>query len=244
MKVNALINAKIESKKLKFGPKKCFKIHIGSSNRECLTQKVHSADINEAEYETYLGDIVSSDGSNDRNIANRYNKGVGAISQMDTMLNRTSLGHFYFEIGLVMRDTMLVSKLVYNSEVWYNVSHDQLSKLEQIDEMWLRKLFSLAKSAPKEGLYMECGKMPIRFVVMMRRILYLWNILHRDEDELVNRFLSAQQIWTSKKDWIQQVKKNIKEINVDLTDNQIMAMSYEAFKKKSKSKLRYMQPIT
>ena len=111
---------------------------------------------------------------------------------------------------LTPQSKQLVSKLVYNSEVWYNVSDDQLSKLEQIDEMWFRKLFSLAKSAPKEGLYMECGKMPIRFIVMMRRILYLWNILQRNEDELVNRFLSAQQIWTSKKDWIQQVRKNMK----------------------------------
>ena len=117
VKINALINAKIESKKLEFGPKKCFKIHIGRNKNECVTQNV-------AEYETNLGDLVCSTGSNDKNIENRYNKGVGAISQMDTMLARTSLGHYYFEIGLIMRDAMLVSKLVYNSEVWYCVTDD------------------------------------------------------------------------------------------------------------------------
>ena len=79
--------------------------------------------------------------------------------------------------------------------------------------------------------------MPIRFIVMMRRILYLWNILHRNEDELVNRFLSAQQIWTSKKDWIQQVRKNMKEINLNLTDTQIMGMSYETFRRQIKIKI-------
>ena len=81
VKINALINAKIESKKLEFGPKKCFKIHIGRNKNECVTQKVHSEDINVAEYETYLGDLVCSTGNNDKNIENRYNKEVGAISQ-------------------------------------------------------------------------------------------------------------------------------------------------------------------
>ena len=32
LEVNALINAKIESKKLEFGPKKCFNIHIGKKS--------------------------------------------------------------------------------------------------------------------------------------------------------------------------------------------------------------------
>ena len=42
------------------------------------------------------------------------------------------------------------------------------SKLEQIDEMWIRKMFSLAKSAPKEGIYIESEKMLIRFILMIR----------------------------------------------------------------------------
>ena len=238
IKVNALINAKIESKKLEFGPKKCFQLHIGSSGVDCVNQKVHTDDINVADYETYLGDIVCSTGSNDKNIANRYNKGVGAISQMDTMLSRTSLGHYYFEIGLVMRDTMLVSKLVYNSEVWYNVSDEQLSKLELIDEMWYRKLFNLPTSSPKEGMYIESGKMPIRFIVMMRRLMYYWHVLHKDEDELLHRFMSAQKIWTGRTDWITQVRKNMTDIELNLTDEQISKMSSDEYKRQIKSKIQ------
>ena len=49
-----------------------------------------------------------------------------------------------------MRDTMLVSKLVYSSEVWNNVSDEQMSKLEQIDEMWMRKLLAGLSLPPKK----------------------------------------------------------------------------------------------
>ena len=141
-----------------------------------------------------------------------------------------------------------MNKLVYNSEVWYNVSDDQISKLEQIDEMWMRKLFSLAKSAPKEGIYIESGKMPIRFIVMIRRLMYFWHVLHKNENELVNRFLSAQQIWTGRNDWISQVRKNISEINLKLTDKQITDMKNEEFKKQVKTKvelfaIRYLKKM-
>ena len=133
------------------------KIHIGQSNDYCLEQKVHEDIVSEKCFETYLGDIVCSSGSNDKNIENRCNRGVGAVSQITMMLNRVSLGHYYFEIGLVFRDTILVSKMVYNSEVWYNVTEKQLIKLEQIDKMFFRKLFNLFNSAPKVGMYYLCG---------------------------------------------------------------------------------------
>ena len=48
----------------------------------------------------------------------------------------TSLGHYYFEIALILRESILVSKLVFNSEVWYNLSIKQLKKLEQVDEKY------------------------------------------------------------------------------------------------------------
>ena len=56
------------------------------------------------------------------------------------------------------------------------------------------KLFSLPKSAPKEGMFIECGKMPIRFMIIMRRIMFYWSVLHRDEKELLNKFLTVQQL--------------------------------------------------
>ena len=95
-----------------------------------MEQKVHQDTINEKSYETYLGDIVCSSGSNDRNIEHRYNQGVSSVGQIMTILNQVSLGHYHVEMGLSMRDTILISKLVFNSEVWYNVTDKQITELE------------------------------------------------------------------------------------------------------------------
>ena len=159
-----------------------------------MNQKVHEHSINVTNFETYLGDIVCNSGTNDKNIEKRHNQGIGSVAQIFTMLGQVSLGHYHFEIALVLRDSMLVSKLVFNSEVWYNITIKQILKLEQIDEMFFRKLFSLAKSAPREGMYIECGKMAIRFITWMRQIMYYRHILKK---ELINKFLTAQKITNS-----------------------------------------------
>ena len=57
----------MESKKLELGETKCVKIHIGDRTDECLEQMVHSVNINEKNYETFLGDVVCSLGSKDKN---------------------------------------------------------------------------------------------------------------------------------------------------------------------------------
>ena len=238
IKVNAVINSKIESKKLEFGPKKCYNIHIGKKNSDCLEQKVHQDTINDKSYETYLGDIVCSSGSNDRNIESRYNQGIGSVGQIMTILNQVSLGHYYVEIGLAMRDTILISKLVFNSEVWYNVKDKQISKLEQIDQMFFRKLLNLPRSAPREGMYIECGKLPVRFILKTRRLMFFWHVLNKDKHEILYKFLSAQQLSSSRTDWIRQVRKDMSEIKLEISDGEIKNMSKEIFKKIVKPKSR------
>ena len=122
IKTNAIINSKIISKKLELGPTKCFNIHVGGDTGNCCSLKVHDSMMKKTDHETYLGDVICSSGRNEKNIASKANKGVGAISQIFAMLSQVTLGHFYFETALVMRDSMLISKLVASSEVWYNIT--------------------------------------------------------------------------------------------------------------------------
>ena len=71
IKTNAIINAKIESKKLQFGPSKCYNIHIGKKQDNNILLEVHKDTMNVKNHETYLGDIICNSGTNDKNIENR-----------------------------------------------------------------------------------------------------------------------------------------------------------------------------
>ena len=106
VKVNAIINGKINAKRLKFNKSKCVKLHVNAADRRrcCKTKlgdedlKVVSCvelevqDMTESTYERYIGDMVSSDGSNDANIQNRRSQGFGGMSEIFSMIQSTSLG--------------------------------------------------------------------------------------------------------------------------------------------------------
>ena len=203
----------------------------------CEGLKVHDDKITKKQYETYLGDVICSSGSNRKNIEKRTNCGVGAVSQILSTLSQVSLGHFHYEIALIFRDSMLVSKLVFSSEVWYNVKNEQYSKLEEIDEMFMRKIFDLPKSAPQIGLYAECGKIPIRYIIKTRRLLFYWHILHLDNKELLFKIYLAQKFKPGKNDWIMSVYKDMEEIGLKMTEEDIMKISKEKFKDIVQSKV-------
>ena len=77
--------------------------------------------------------IYQNEFYNDLMIASRRSKGISAISQIMSLVSQLSLGNHYMEIALVMRDSRLLSKLVYSWESWYHITTSQYCKLEEID---------------------------------------------------------------------------------------------------------------
>ena len=236
IKTNAIINAKIESKKLEFGPTKCFQIHVGKNVKACCSLKVHEAEMTRKESEVYLGDTICSSGKNEKNIQNKTNQGVGAISQMFSMLNQISLGHYHFDIALIMRDAMLVSKLVSRSEVWYNVLKKKYESLEKVPEMFLRRLLDVPTSTPLESLYIEGGGIPIRFIIKTRRMMYWWHLVHIGPSEVLKKFYIVQKLNRSKDDWVCQLEKDKKELNLEWSDEKVKSFYKEQFRNIVKSR--------
>ena len=65
MKVNAVVNAFVEMKKLKFNKDKCYRIHIGKQSRKSPPGpelKVHADAMKNSSKEKYLGDIIDQNG--------------------------------------------------------------------------------------------------------------------------------------------------------------------------------------
>ena len=70
-------------------------------------------DMNEISHinsEKYLGQIISSDSKNSSNIEMLRNKGIGIQNRIIQMYN--------FEIAVILRNAMLISSILTNSEVW------------------------------------------------------------------------------------------------------------------------------
>ena len=119
VEMNAYLNQKTSIKKLQFGPDKCHQLHVGKANVCCpdlyidewkLEKKdelktgvenlvdilVDQHKIENVTQEKYLGDIITTDGKNTKNIEAREAKAQGIIKQIKTILEEMVFGNFIF----------------------------------------------------------------------------------------------------------------------------------------------------
>ena len=200
--MNKFINSKTAMKKLQFGTSKCIKMHIGKTCNDALCKDVDvggwnidvkidaiTGEASREEYfagqvkmgskqeQMYLGDLLSANGSHGPNVLQRKNKGLGITNTIMQILQSTSYGKYYFEIALVLRESLFLSSLLLNSEAWVNLSEQDIRKLEQADEILLSKILECEANTNNIYKYLELGVKPLRFEMIKRKTPFLQYIL-------------------------------------------------------------------
>ena len=263
---HSYIKFKTASKKLQFGSDKCKKMHIGKikDDYKCQPLLVDKWEENwientesgifqledncngedmmeEKDNEKYLGDVVSVDGRNIKNVKARVNKGTGITRKILTLLDGIPFGQSHFEAGVLLRNSLLASSMLFNSEAWYNLSKAELDLLETVDLTLLRGILKAPKSTPKEMLFLELGVLPFREIIRKRRLSFLWYILNEKKDSMIYKFFESQNRNRTNKDWITTVCSDIEELGLNLDFDGIRKMKKDAFMnlmKKKKCKLK------
>ena len=147
--------------------------------------------------ELYLGDMISSDGKNTKNVRNRVSKGLGIVSQIFNILVNTCFGPHFFNIAMLLRESMLVNDITNNAEVWNNLTESEIGEFENVDKLFSRKLLGVPKSTPIESFYLELGAIPVGIILKARREDYLYSILGKEETGMLYSFFITQ--WNSPK---------------------------------------------
>ena len=244
VEVNASINTLIELKKLKFHvpeknkPGKCHFLHIGKPNRYCPGMKVHGVDVHQIHETTYLGDIIRDDGKNSSNIKHRVNKGIGLVSEIFTILESVSFGYRYFEIAKILREARLINAVLTNGEVWYSLGNKEISDLQHVDYMLLRKVMAVPSSACIESFYLELGLIPVSIILKSRRVKYLHYLANQKENSMLYKVFMSQWKYPDKGDWVEEVKSNLKELGINLSLAEIKSKSKLSFKRLVKVKTK------
>ena len=84
----------------------------------------------EVETEKYLGDVISSDGKNLKNMMARKGRGTGITNQIMTKLEDVCFGKHFFQVAVIWRNTYLISSLLTNAEAWVNVINADIDILK------------------------------------------------------------------------------------------------------------------
>ena len=228
--MNTFLNTKIEMKKLQLNEEKCKKLHFGKENIMCPKLKVHNSVMKTSNCEKYLGNVITTDMNNKKMIETRVNMGIGINAQIMSLLNDISLGHHFFKIGKILREAILINGILFSGNAWYNITESNLRSLEQVDESLLRQILNAHSKTPLEALYLELGCLPIRYILMARRVNFLHYILNLDQSDLLWKTFEAQKKNPVKGDWFLQVIEDLKTLRMTTDLSKIKMFSKYSFK--------------
>ena len=106
----------------------------------------------------------------------------------------------------------------------------QIENLEAADERIIREKYSLHSKTSKIFLYLELGIVPLRFLIMSRRILFLWWIMQEPQESIIYQVLKIQRERPVKGDWCTMVQKDIEILDINLTFEEIQNFTKQELK--------------
>ena len=191
--------------------------------------------LEEVENQKYLGDILTADATNTKNITQRKAKGFSIINQIKLILDNGFFGIFHFEAAVMLRQALFINSILLNSEIWYNVTELDIQHLETVDNSLLRSILECPKFTPVAAMFLELGIIPIRFILMQRRAIFLHYLLQQKENSLLSQFFHAQKVTKYKGDWIYLLESSL-HIYISPLTNTMYKLIYHGNSMKKKKK--------
>jgi hypothetical protein len=151
--------------------------------------------IEQSDEESYLGDLITCNGKNGKNMAERKSKGIGIVDNICSILKDVFFGPYFFQTALVLRESLLLNSILLNSESWYNLTTADIKELEHIDNVLHRRILETPVSTPISILHLiliQYTSLTIKYLIKSCHLLYLQYILKQDKDSLMYKVFEAQ----------------------------------------------------
>ena len=126
---NFTINRFMELNKLRLSSTKCHRMHIGKQSIKCPELQIHESEMETTRQERYLGDIITCDGKQDKNISSRIAKAWSYFAEIKALINEFPFGKRKTEVGLMLREAMFLNGILYNSESWHGITQKHMDQL-------------------------------------------------------------------------------------------------------------------
>ena len=159
----------------------------------------------------YLGDIISIDGKHTELINERRNVCAGTVAELVSINYETQQYNLIASVQYL--EGVIIPKLLLNSETWNNIKKKDEEELEKIQSQSLKRLIQLPYTTPTRGLYNELGIMTVTNRINIKKLIFLWKLLHKNEDRL-SRMVLEQQHQLPGNTWVKETLNIAEEIGI------------------------------
>ena len=254
IKMNTFINTRSNVMGLQFGRDKCVQMHIGKRQNSNIcsnckvsawTERVLTSHegkhqlqdqyigeevMKQVQEKKYLGDIISHDMKNTLNLKAKTNRAIGIVKKISTSLYEQPYGRNTYRAAILMRESLLLGSMLSNSESWINITKLDLDLLEKPDSMVHRNVLSDYGNPSKVFMFLELGTIPVRYVMMEKRLKFLRYILNESMTSMIRQVFEVQKLDSRKGDFCELIKKDLNDLNIEMNDEEIKSFSKSQWK--------------
>ena len=179
----------------------------------------------------YLGDIISDDMINCKNIKEKTNRGVGIVRKILTSIIERPYGKHTYKAAKLMREGMHLGTMLTNAESWINITKKDIKALEKPDTFLQRSILTQSGNPCKVFMNLELGILPIKYVILEKRLKFLRYILNENKTSMIRKVYDELKKDSRKGDFIDLVVKDMEDIGIDLSEEEIQCSSKLEWKK-------------
>ena len=198
--------------KLQWGQSKCNVMRVGPhKNNVKKNWNLGTMMIEEATSYRYLGDFITNDGKNAKNIEARKTKTQATTININTIASTEVLHKIETTVLLELHEKVTIPGLLANAESW-SLLKTESCDLEKIEYMALRNLFDLPLHTPIPALLFTFGTLYTNLRIERQRLNYLHRILNRPDTNWTNQtfhILERQNLG-----WAKTIKQTLRSLDL------------------------------
>ena len=204
--------------RLQWGHAKCNIMKVGEHNKNQSKNiwKLGHMQIEETTAYKYLGDHISNDGKNIKNIEARKIKTQATTININSIASTEILRKIETSVLLELHDKVTIPGLLANAESW-SLLKSETNEIEKVEYQALRNMFDLPLHTPIPALIFTFGTLYTHFRIETRRLNYLHRILNRPDNHWTTQafhILDEQNLG-----WAKTIKQTLRSLDLptDLT---------------------------
>ena len=226
-----------KSKRLSLNHPKCGLLTINKRpHHSNPTLKIGDGTIPQITTSKLLGDIINEKGSNVDMINDKTKKAQAALTNCLSLCNEVTLGLFFVKSSLILYQSVFLATLLFNCQVWRNLTKTELKKLEVTQIRYLKRVMKAPLSTPNSFVFLELGMLPVHYIIHCRQLGFLHHILNLNESDPVRRMYDAQLLLPYEKNWANEVNTLLERYT--LSASVIRNISKDAWKRLVKEQIR------
>ena len=215
--------------KLKWGEDKCKILRVGKHRDKPHDWKMGDMTIKEATEYKYLGDVVTNDGKNIKNIESRGNKLQATTISINTIAASEVLNRVETSVLLELHEKISMTGYLNNGETWI-LNKNEIQQLEKNEIQSMKNLFDLPLHTPNPAIIFTFGTLCTKQRIDQKQLTYLYKILNRGSNNWTKKTLTILESMNI--GWYKNIQDILIEYKLPTDFTAIKNMSHNDWKNK------------